>query len=245
MKDKIGLLFKRNEKLGAAPILFVFLGLLIVFALFYFLVLNKEKDVVTPPTVEETTEEVSLMDKIKGLFGSSDENPEANTGSEVALPTIPTIPPEALTLDEELVKEEEVIIALKTEFELNEVEIKDVGRRDPMRKIVGDNVGTFDKERINDKAADVKDESLNYFGGVTIDDIILNKIILDPEDDKLKGDFIINGSMVKNLEVGDYLLELYYVKEFNSKGNYVILQYKDDTYQLKEQNIYNTHSSSK
>lgn len=252
MKDKIALLFKRNEKLGAAPILFVGLGLLIIFALLYFFVLNKEDGNLVSDAPADSAEVSEAADetffgKIKGIFGFAEE--EALVEEEIIVPQTPSIPESALTLDEELIKEEEdeeeIIIEEDLDFKLEEVEIENVGRRDPMKAIVGANVGTFDKERIDEKPADLKDESKNYFGGIAIDDIILDNISSDElGDNKLRGDFIVNGSLIPNLEVGDYLLELYYVKEFNSKENYVIIQYKDDTYKLTPQNIVSGKANS-
>lgn len=250
MKEKIGFLFKRNEKLGAAPILFVFLGLLIVFALLYFFVFSKGDDdiVVDPPAATEEADE-GFFAKIFGIFSSEEESLAVEDA--LTIPNPPQIPPDALELDEELLKEVEEEVAEEdlaaevelVDFKLNEVEIGSVGRRDPMRSLVGENVGSFDKTRIDNDAADIKDESKNYFGGVAIDDILLNEIKTDAMGE-LRGEFIINGSLVPNLEVGDYLLELYYIKEFNLNGNYVIIQYKEDTYKLSAKNLSNGKSSS-
>lgn len=250
MKEKIGFLFKRNEKLGAAPILFVFLGLLIVFALLYFFVFSKGEDdlVVDPPAEETEAAEEGFFSKIFGIFSPEEEVVAEET---LTVPTAPQIPEDALTLDEELLKEaeEEIEEDLAAEveiadFELNEVEVGSVGRRDPMRSLVGDNVGSFDKTRIDNDAADIKNEAKNYFGGVAVDDILLNEIKTVQPSGKLQGEFIINGSLVPHLEVGDYLLELYYIKEFNSSGNYVIIQYKEDTYKLSAKNLSNGKSYS-
>lgn len=243
MKEKLDFLLKRNEKLGVAPIMLVFLGLVIVFAALYFLVFNKtEDDLVVDDTAgtEETADaEKGFFGKILGIFSSE----EIANEPDLTVPSPPIVSEDSLILDEELLKaadkdiaEEGLIEIEYDDFQLNEVDTESVGRRDPMRSLVGENVGSFDKDRINNDAADMKDESQNYFGGVTIDDILLNEIKID-EIGRLRGEFIINGSLVPNLEVGDYLLELYYIKEFNLNGNYVTMQYKEDTYKLSTKNI--------
>lgn len=234
MKDKLSKLFKTpDSKLGVSPFMLILLAVTIIGAGIYFFMSNRDDTAVAPPVAEEGT---SFIDKIKETlsFGGDETTPvESN---EPSLRPLPNIPPDSLQLDPTLAEEE--VVEENTDFAMEEIDIEYVGRRDPMRSIVGEDVGTFDDKRINDEPSDLKDESKNYFGGMTVDDIVFDSIAIG-EDDKLRGTFIVNGSVFNKLEEGDYLAEIYYVKEFNSKENYVIIQYQSNTYKLKAQNILN------
>ncbi|MNE92128.1 hypothetical protein D3C80_1898240 [compost metagenome] len=102
-------------------------------------------------------------------------------------------------------------------------------------KNVGDLIGTFDQERIDDRPSDLKDESKNYFSGMTLDNILLNSI--QPDDDQvLTATFISMGGIFTVYE-GDYLADIYYVKKINRKEQKVILEYNGSEHELTTQLI--------
>lgn len=252
MKKAISFLFTRHPKIGGtAPIYLVVLGVVVIFALYYFLVMNKDES--TPTTssqseVSSDSNEESFFSKL-AFWKKDDENssPEQITEADRSF-TPHQIPADVLEVDENLISEKEEPVFEEVEgkeenifddFKAEEVQIKDVGRRDPMRTIVGENVGTLDLNRADYEAADLKDESLNYFGGVSIEEIVLDYISVDElGDSKARADFIINGSYVPNLEVGDYLLELYYVKKIDTVKKEVHLSFQDKIFVLSEENVY-------
>lgn len=252
MKKVLSFLFTRNPKIGGtAPIYLVVLGLVIIFALYYFLVMNKEDSVPKNNTNETSTsseEEESFFSKLAFWKNDEEATPEQITEADKSF-TPHNIPTNVLEIDENLIseKEEPVVEEMEGEnkdsilndFKAEDVQIKNVGRRDPMRTIVGENVGTLDLNRADYDAADLKDESLNYFGGVSIEEIVLDYISVDElGDSKARADFIINGSYVPNLEVGDYLLELYYIKEIDTVKKEVYLVFQDKIFILSEENVY-------
>lgn len=249
LKNIIPFLFKKNDRLGGtAPIYIVVLLVTIIYAGIYFLgpddsVENNEEENVPMEENSTSGEEkgffANLIDKIPFIGEKEEVVEEIDTTPQKVIAQEATIDPTLLEVEEEIIEEKEPIIERPTDFGMEQVQVETVGRRDPMRKVVGENVGTYDATRQDNSPADLKDESKNYFGGSTVDDIVLDYVSVDElGDSKIRGDFIVNGSYIPNLEVGDYLLELYYVKGFNAKKKTVTLQFQDKEYILGEQNIF-------
>lgn len=233
-------LFKQpDDPKKPRPIFIIGLGLvLVVFLLNMFL--NKEEDA-SAPVVDAP--KASIVDWVKDTIGLSSSPDEMATETEPTLPSIPNIPESALSVDQALIEGSQKVES--NDFKMVEVTVQNEGRRDPMKSLEGENVGTFDKKRIDDKPSDTLDESKDYFGGIAIDDIIFDSMKESTEDNKVRGRFIIHGSIYEDLTVGDFLAELYYVKTYNQKNDYVVLQYQDKTFRLNAQNILSSHQGAK
>lgn len=227
-------LFKQPEDPKKPRPIFI-IGLVVVLLAFGFNMLGKKGEESTVPDSEPS---ISLIDKVKGVFGAGPDEVEPLPNNEVVLPNIPVIPESSLTVDQALIDSSKVVE--QEDFKMIEVTAKNEGRRDPMKSLEGENVGSFDKKRIEDKPSDLLDESKDYFGGIAIDDIIFDSM-QEGDDDKVRGTFIVHGSIHEELTVGDYLAEMYYVKTYNQVNNYVVLQYQDKTFKLKAQNILKDH----
>lgn len=262
MKKVFNFLFTRNDKLGGtAPIYLVVLGVVVIFALYYFLFMGKEdstpKKPETPNTnevSEDSSEKESFFSKLAFWKKDGEEGDKSSKSGDQATQADSSfskyeVPSDLLLLDDNLLSEDskpkpvEPVIEEGSksfgDFNAEKVEIKNVGRRDPMRTIVGKNVGTLDLNRADYDPADLKDESKNYFGGISIEEIVLDYISVDElGDSKARADFIINGSYIPNLQAGDYLLELYYVRKIDTVKKEVQLVHQDKIYILSEENIY-------
>lgn len=256
-------LFTEHEKLKMKPIFLVVAAVVILAALYLFVLKGdgtsapKETDTPTEQTDSNQTStdesvpetKLSLSEKIDKFF-----NPVNDVTNNYATLQIPTITSEILEIDETLINDEkeeepateEPILAEEpveeiVDFQVSKIDTSNSGRRDPMKNIVGDKTGTYDESRFSNLPADLKDESVDYFKGIGVEDIILDYVSTDElGDNKKRADFIIDGSYIPNLEEGDYLLEIYYVSKIDVDKKTATIQFANKAYVLGAKNIYHT-----
>lgn len=328
MKKAIDWLFKQPDNPNMPRPIFV-IGLLIAlaFTIFRFYggdIMGGNK--VDLPTANEGTFISNVVGKVKdrfdGIFNKESKFVEVN------LPPLPSVSEHSHKLDEELLKSVDNIG--KDNYEMAEIELESIGRKDPMRPLKTPNLEIFryeayeddiffypigtlkeNEEKVTVENANEKDEtknkeneeneepnnepqepikkeivkyrtweeasvekipskeaieyrdnkdssrnniayikddlindSINYFQGMTLDQVVLDSVCLN---DKLfpTATFLSLGGEYTGMQVGDYLNDIYYIVDVDYLKQEVTLEYVSDntikrhtlnTFHLKNKN---------
>lgn len=219
-------LFKQpSNPMYPRPILIIVLVLLLIMLPF---TLNKNKDNYDVKIANN----INTSSKYKN---NSNEN-KYNTNNEQITNTQNKdidIPKDLFDLNKEEIIEK---IKLENKKEIKkQIELYNIQRMDPMRPIVGSNNGKYNKNYLDNRSSDLRNETLGYFGGIGCENIVLNNIY--KINGELNVSFYSAGTYIKNLKVGDYLYGIYYIKDINEKEKTVTLDYTGNFCTLKSQQI--------
>lgn len=300
MKKVINWLIKQPDNPNLPrPIFVIGLIIVIIFAFFRFYggnLFGNNSNV--PSTGKEGTFISRLVDNVKDKVDNI-FNKESDF-EDITLPPLPNISEHSQQLDEELLKEVDSLG--KYNYEMAEIELEGIGRKDPMRPLKTPNIEIFryeaykddvffypigtlkenapsitaqenrsdsdnqtseevqqepvkkeivkyrtweeaSVEKIPSKEAieyrekqdssrntgayiedDLINDSVDYFKGMTLDQVILDAVYLD---DKLipTATFLSLGGEYKGLQTGDYLNDIYYIVDINYLKQEVTLEY--------------------
>lgn len=230
MKEKLSNLMKAEEG-KPRPILLIVLGVVVLAAALYFFVFSKDDGNQEAPQPQGQVEESGgLISKISNLF-TFGELPQVQ---DVPLPTLPQIPEPNVKEDQKILKSVDQL--LQARFEMTKVGTENMGRRDPMKPLFGQDVGSYDENKIELTPYDMRDESKNYYQGMGIHDLILDSVE-NHEDGLPTATFITMGGVLEDVPVGQYVSGIYYLKEVNPKYNYVTIIFKGKEYKLNGQHL--------
>lgn len=214
----ISFLFKSDNKLKVAPIYLIALGVILIIAIFSFLGKGDSEGDISVNESSSWFNKETLVEKDSFNIEQYkiDENPESAESRNALEKMKHEMEGESLNSSP---KEHRF-----TEAEFN---TKEYGRRDPMKEISGESIGkSTNKIDLNYRA---QNESIDYYRGVAIEDIVIDSITVNElGDNKARADIFVQGNLINNLKAGDYLVEVYYIKEVNAKKKTVTLVFDNE-----------------